>query len=84
LCPGKATADLLVEDNTQKGIVYTQYFSKVNKAELPEFVHGEFHVLPQAYSPAFAFRRIFSKRNSFWGLEIRDKGIQIEYDSNKH
>jgi hypothetical protein len=67
LCPGKATADLLVEDNTQKGIVYTQFFSIVNKAELPEFVHGEFHVLPQAYSPGLRFPKDFFKKEFILG-----------------
>jgi len=46
---GKATADLLVEDNTQKEIMYTQFFFLVNKAELPEFCSWKnSRVLPQA------------------------------------
>jgi hypothetical protein len=46
---GRAAAELLVEDNTQKGIMHTQFVVMVNKAELPEFVYEEIHAwLPQA------------------------------------
>src|SRR5438046_8162427 len=40
---GKAAAELLVEDNTQRGIMHTQFVVIFNKAELPEFVHEEIH-----------------------------------------
>jgi hypothetical protein len=59
---GKASAELLVEDNTQKGIMHAQFIVVVNKAEFPEFVYEEIHAWPpQAWSQAFAFRRIFEK-----------------------
>jgi hypothetical protein len=81
---GKAAADLLVEDNTQKGSMHTQSVIIVNAAELPEFVHEEIHVAPAGVAPGLGFPKDCSKKISFWGFEIRDKGMQKEYDSNKH
>jgi hypothetical protein len=46
---GKAAAGLLVEDNTQKGIMHTQFVVIINKADLPDLVFEEIHTcLPQA------------------------------------